>query len=98
MQPVSIPTRWAASVDPANAWPEYPRPHMVRPHWQNLNGLWRYAITVKDSRAPDRYEGQILVPYPLESALSGVAKRLTGTLLHFGAFPVGLRGERPDVS
>lgn len=76
MQPVSIPTRWAASVDPADAWPEYPRPQMVRPQWQNLNGLWEYSITAKDVATPPRYQGHILVPYPVESALSGVQKPL----------------------
>jgi hypothetical protein len=72
MQPVSIPTRWAASVTPSNALPEYPRPQLVRPQWQNLNGLWEYAIGPKDGHAPKQYEGKILVPFPLESALSGV--------------------------
>src|ERR1700679_1478750 len=70
MEPVSIVTRWAASVSPTNAWPDYPRPQMERPHWKNLNGLWQYAITAKDAPKPDRYSGHILVPYPLESALS----------------------------
>lgn len=67
-QPVSIPTRCAASVSPTNAWPEYPRPQMVRARWQNLNGLWEYALTAQDAAAPEQYTGQILVPYPLESA------------------------------
>ena len=76
MQPVSIPTRWAASVSPTNVWPEYPRPQMVRANWVNLNGLWEYSITTSDAPKPERYEGHILVPYPLESALSGVARHL----------------------
>ena len=74
MQPVAIPTRWAKEVSPDNALPAYPRPQMVRRQWQNLNGLWQYAITPKDAAAPAQYEGQILVPYPIESALSGVKK------------------------
>jgi tetratricopeptide (TPR) repeat protein len=77
MQPVSIPTAWASLVNPDNAWPEYPRPQMVRGGWWNLNGLWNYAITARQDTEPDTYDGRILVPYPLESALSGVAKRLT---------------------
>ena len=40
-----IKTRWAAEVSPQNAHPEYPRPQMVRPRWQSLNGLWNYAVT-----------------------------------------------------
>jgi len=76
MQPLEIPTRWAASISPSNALPEYPRPQMTRGQWQNLNGLWDYAITSNDARRPDRYDGTILVPYPLESALSGVQRSL----------------------
>jgi hypothetical protein len=76
MQPLSISTRWAASVSPKNAWPEYPRPQMVRANWVNLNGLWQYAITPRGGAQPEKYDGSILVPYPLESALSGVAGHL----------------------
>lgn len=76
MQPMGIQSRWAALVSPTNALPEYPRPQMVRNQWTNLNGLWQYAITSKDAAAPSAYDGHILVPYPLESALSGVQKSL----------------------
>ncbi len=70
-----IRTRWAAEVSPQNVLPEYPRPQMIRPEWQNLNGLWNYAITAEDASysAPD---GEILVPFCAESALSGVGKRV----------------------
>lgn len=71
-----ILTEWAAKVDPAKPWPEYPRPDMARKNWINLNGLWVYAITPKDVK-PEKWDGQILVPYPVESALSGVKKRVT---------------------
>jgi hypothetical protein len=74
---LSIPTRWSAEVSPANALPEYPRPQMVRPDWTNLNGLWDYAITGKDAAMPEKFEGKILVPYPVESALSGVRREFT---------------------
>lgn len=77
IQPVPIQTRWAKKVSPSNALPEYPRPQMVRNNWNNLNGLWDYAITVKDAASPSAWEGKILVPYPLESALSGVKKALS---------------------
>ena len=74
---VSIPTRWTADVSPDNALPEYPRPQMVRPNWTNLNGLWDYAITEKDVALPEKFDGKILVPYPVESALSGVKREFT---------------------
>ena len=68
-----IKTRWAASVDPAAPLPEYPRPQMVRSLWQSLNGLWEYAILDKAS-AFDASQGKILVPFAVESSLSGVGK------------------------
>lgn len=71
-----LETRWAVQVSPANALPEYPRPQMARASWLNLNGLWSYAITQKDTTMPTAFDGQILVPYPIESALSGVKKAL----------------------
>ncbi len=69
-------TRWAKDVSPGSVWPEYPRPQMVRerPQWLNLNGLWNYAIRPKDEERPEQWDGKILVPFPVESALSGVRK------------------------
>lgn len=67
-------TRWAGEVEPMNAWPEYPRPQLVREEWQNLNGLWQYAIRPKDEAQPPAWDGEILVPFPVESALSGVSR------------------------
>ena len=69
-------TRWAADITPDNVHTEYPRPQMVREQWQNLNGLWDYAITPKDETLPDVFDSTILVPFPVESALSGVQKML----------------------
>lgn len=69
-----IITPWAEKVDPKAPLPEYPRPQMVRGNWQNLNGLWSYAIIPKNQNEPFKYEGQILVPFAVESALSGVGK------------------------
>ena len=75
-QPAKGPlmTRWATQVSPEKVHSEYPRPQMVRKNWQNLNGLWDYAIVPKDRQQPDTFDGQILVPFPVESALSGVMK------------------------
>ena len=72
--PISTP--WTADVSPANALPEYPRPQMTRKRWQNLNGLWQFAAAEEGEAAPigrDLAE-QILVPYPVESALSGIMR------------------------
>src|SRR5690606_37020556 len=54
--------------------PEYPRPQMVRGEWQNLNGLWNYAVTSLLDDQPNEWQGKILVPFPIESDLSGVKK------------------------
>ena len=70
-------SRWADEVAPDNVLPEYPRPMMVRDKWLNLNGLWDYAIIDKDENRPEQFDGKILVPFPAESALSGVAKKMT---------------------
>jgi len=67
-------TKWGKKVTPENAWREYPRPQLVRKDWQCLNGLWDYAITAKDAAKPEKWDGQILVPFAIESALSGVGK------------------------
>ncbi len=74
--PNPLETKWTGSVSPENAWPEYPRPQMVRQKWLNLNGLWDYAIRPKEDGLPAVYDGKILVPFPVESALSGVKKEV----------------------
>src|SRR5690606_8602361 len=71
-----IKTPWVENVNPAKTLPEYPRPQMVRANWQNLNGLWDYAIVKKGSSIPQQFEGKILVPFAVESSLSGVQKRV----------------------
>jgi hypothetical protein len=70
-------TKWGKKVTPENAWREYPRPQLVRKDWQCLNGLWDYAITAKGAAKPEKWDGQILVPYCVESALSGVGKTVS---------------------
>ncbi|WDQ15096.1 glycoside hydrolase family 2 protein [Rhodopirellula sp. P2] len=69
-------TKWGAEVTSENAWTEYPRPQLQRSDWTNLNGNWDYAITPKRSKTPTEWNGKILVPFPLESKLSGVQRLL----------------------
>lgn len=69
-----LKTRWTAQVSPENAHAEYPRPQLVRPEWMNLNGLWDFAIAPMSEPSPVKFQTQILVPFPVESALSGVMK------------------------
>ena len=69
-----ILTPWAEKVNSANPLPEYPRPQMIRENWKNLNGLWEYALQPKNENKPISFQGKILVPFAVESALSGVAK------------------------
>lgn len=69
-----LKTRWAKDVSPANPLPEYPRPQLARKEWQNLNGLWDYAVRPRREKQPEAWDGKILVPFAIESALSGVMK------------------------
>jgi beta-galactosidase/beta-glucuronidase len=75
-QPAQGPlhTRWTVDVTPAKVHPEYPRPQFTRKEWLNLNGLWDYSIRPRSERQPSDFDGRILVPFPVESALSGVMK------------------------
>ena len=68
-------TPWTDVVDRLHPLPEYPRPQMVRDSWLNLNGPWDYAFGYTEAK-PDRYEGQILVPFSPETELSGVGRAL----------------------
>ncbi len=76
---VSLTTKWGKEVTPANVWSEYPRPQMQRTAWINLNGMWNYSVVAKGQSAPSKYDGQILVPFCIESSLSGVGKPLLPT-------------------
>ncbi|MBN2162774.1 MAG: hypothetical protein JXR25_15280 [Pontiellaceae bacterium] len=67
-------TPWTDQVSPEHVWAKYPRPQLQRSNWTNLNGLWKYSITTKDAQKPGPWNGEILVPFAPESALSGVGR------------------------
>ncbi|GAB6164094.1 hypothetical protein JCM19992_00940 [Thermostilla marina] len=75
--PCPLMTPWGEKIDPENVWPEYPRPMLVRAQWLNLNGLWQFEFIDQDKR-PEKIPfsrdlgRRILVPFPWESALSGI--------------------------
>lgn len=71
-----IKTPWAEKMDVQNVLPEYPRPIMERSDWRNLNGLWNYKVLPAGQPMPDAFDGKILVPFAIESSLSGVGKAL----------------------
>lgn len=73
----NIHTRWASEVSPSNSHPEYPRPQMIRPEWRSLNGLWDYSVSKAEDSSMPEAEGQILVPFCIESSLSGVGRTIT---------------------
>ncbi|MDW7694888.1 glycoside hydrolase family 2 TIM barrel-domain containing protein [Flammeovirgaceae bacterium SG7u.111] len=69
-----IMSEWAGKLNSEMPLNVYPRPQMTRENWTNLNGLWNYAVVPVGGFEPDNFDGKILVPYPIESALSGVGK------------------------
>jgi len=73
----ALQTRWARDVTAEHVLPEYPRPQLARGAWQNLNGLWDYAVTAKDAPQPAAWDGRILVPFPIESQLSRVRRAVS---------------------
>ncbi len=93
-----IVSSWAAEVNPTAPLPEYPRPQLVRGNWLNMNGLWDYAIVPGTNAAPLKWDGKILVPFALESALSGVGRTLgpDSALWYHTSFslPSSMKGRR----
>ncbi|MBR6463228.1 beta galactosidase jelly roll domain-containing protein, partial [bacterium] len=71
-----IMTTWGENMTPDSAWQNYPRPNLVRSDWQNLNGLWKFAVTKINEEMPkdENWQQDILVPFAPESALSGVGR------------------------
>lgn len=72
-----IKTIWGENIDVDNVLPEYPRPIMERQKWMNLNGLWEYSIASLKESKPIKFDGEILVPFAVESSLSGVGKKIS---------------------
>ena len=75
-QVLALTTPWTKSVDADSPLPDYPRPQLRRDNWLNLNGRWSYMVTHRNALQPKSFEGEIVVPFPIESLLSGVQKRL----------------------
>ncbi len=74
MKQANLMTRWADEIDPNHVLPEYPRPQMIRSSWLNLNGIWQYRAGALGDPVPtgQNLPDEILVPFPVESAISGV--------------------------
>ena len=75
-QTAPVMTPWGEQLTAENVWPQYPRPSMKRPDWMNLNGVWQYfkrsSINYDYETRPSYFSKAILVPFPVESALSGI--------------------------
>ncbi|MET9932553.1 MULTISPECIES: AbfB domain-containing protein [unclassified Streptomyces] len=76
-KPSPMTTPWTNQVPVDNPLPEYPRPQLTRPDWANLNGVWDFAVTAADAGQPASFPEQIRVPFPVESALSGIQRKIT---------------------
>lgn len=74
---MTLETRWTKKAMCENPLPEYPRPQMVRDNWLNLNGMFDYAVTDDKAQWCDSFDGEIRVPFAIESALSGVCRRIS---------------------
>lgn len=74
-------TQWSAGIDPGRIHQEYPRPGLRRNRWLNLNGLWEFALTGRDTSERPAYQRQILVPFSVESAMSGIGTRVDSSRL-----------------
>jgi hypothetical protein len=72
--PLSTP--WTNQVSTTNPLPEYPRPQLTRTDWQSLNGIWQFAGAANINTPPvnQTLGEEVLVPYPIESALSGIMR------------------------
>ncbi len=71
-----IKTSWSEELDPQHVHAEYPRPIMQRQQWLNLNGLWDFELLERGEAPPGEYSREILVPFPIESSLSGIMEEV----------------------
>ena len=71
-----LTTEWSMEVNPDHPRQEYPRPTMVRKDWKSLNGRWYFELTGKDEGIPAHFKREIIVPFPVESALSGTQQEV----------------------
>ena len=94
-----IKTKWAEQINPQTVLPEYPRPQLERTDWVNLNGEWEYAIKPKGEVEPNSFDGNILVPFAVESSLSGVQKEVgeNNELWYKRSFAVPANWKNKDV-
>lgn len=94
-----IKTKWAEQINLQNVLPEYPRPQLERTDWVNLNGEWEYAIKPKGEVEPNSFDGNILVPFAVESSLSGVQKEVgeNNELWYKRSFAVPANWKNKDV-
>ncbi|ORT60745.1 AbfB domain-containing protein [Streptomyces sp. CB03238] len=76
-KPSPMTTPWTNQVPVDNPLPEYPRPQLTRSDWVNLNGIWDFAVTAAGAGQPGSFPDQIRVPFPAESALSGIQRKIT---------------------
>jgi len=75
----TLETLWTGAVSRDLPLPDYPRPQMVREDWVNLNGVWELAVVSDSEEAPSAFPDRILVPFPVESRLSGVSRAVSPT-------------------
>ncbi|GIF13014.1 AbfB domain-containing protein [Actinoplanes teichomyceticus] len=105
-----LTTPWTGQVSTTNPLPEYPRPQMTRADWQSLNGEWQFlnpgtdaAGNVDRDAAPpigQTLPERILVPYPPESALSGIMRNDNRDLMFYRrtfTVPAGWAGRRVQL-